>query len=234
MSTVAPRIRRIAFAILALTLATSAASAQVSIVMAYETTKKGKRVDKESGELRFAHDGEARYGMGMTPEDGGSVHVIFDPKAKKMTTVTPDSDGNLVAMRMPMIRVGTGVVREFTGEIERTEETRDILGYVARKFVVTDGGDVTETWIANVPGFSWQQFAGAVSGQGRGAMAAAFPELDEYPDAVALESHTVHRGGKKESHSRVTALGVGADADLTLVSVPDGVEVQDPLGGLGF
>ena len=212
--------------LLALSLSATALSAQrMQLVVDYETTKKGKPDPGESGTIEFVTDGDV-FGMAMNLDKGAPVQIIMDTDARKITTVTEDKSGKSATV-LPMMKFGQKELKAFTGDVERTDETKTILGYEARKFIMRDGGTVTEAWIANVPGFSWADFAGAASGRGRASMMAAMPELDGYPNAVALESTTTKKGGKEVMKTTVTSVATGADADLTALSIPDDAVVND-------
>jgi len=197
----------------------------LQIVMEFETEKKGKRIAKESGEYAMVFGG-ARYAM-ITGTEGQNVQLIIDIEAKTMTTTTTNKDGEIVAVKMPLIRMGKGMFDNLNHTVTQTEEVRTILGYDCRKYIIMNEGDVTESWIANVPGLAWGELAKALIGGKKSNTTDLMTPIKDMPDAFALESHTTLKGGKKVVHSYVRSLAMGADADLSGLEIPEGAEVQD-------
>jgi len=197
----------------------------VQFEMEFETEKKGKRLDKESGTYSMVFS-DTRYAM-LTGTGSGQSQVILDVDARTMTTVTTDKDGGVVAVKMPMIGLKKNMFDDLVQEVEQTEETRKILGYDTRKYIITSNGDVTETWIANVPGLAWGDFAKSMVGGKNMASNSIVTMIKDMPNAFSLESHTTLKGGKKVVHAYVRKLALGADADLSALEIPRNAEVQD-------
>ena len=215
-------------------LAAAPLAAQVSITMEIQMEKKGKRVEKHDVTTTLVGDGE-RGAIHTETADGSVMTMIVDAGARHTTTVVTDGKGERSAVRMPNIKVPKSQRLDagFDGDLERTGETRTILGHRAEEYIVRDGGDVTEVWIADVPGYDYNLI---VDGLGQAGAGADAPEVDgmEYP--VALESHTTSKGGKEVAHMYVRAIAVGGDVDLSMMEVPPGVELMDMsamLKGLG-
>ena len=61
-----------------------------------------------------------------------------------------------------------------TGQFEVTDETREILGYTAKKVIYTDGGETSELWITDELG-SFQPLEGPLSGETPAELLNAFP-----------------------------------------------------------
>lgn len=198
----------------------------VQFEMEFETEKKGKRLDKESGNYSMVFS-DTRYAM-LTGTSNSESQVIMDVAARTITTVTTDKDGSVIAVKMPMIGIKKNLFDDLVQEVERTGETRKILGYDTRKYIITSNGDVTESWIANVPGLAWGDFAKSIVGSknitSNGGM---LTMINDMPNAFSLESHTTVKGGKKVVHAYVRKLALGADADLSALEIPTGAEVQD-------
>lgn len=197
----------------------------LQITLEFETEKKGKRVDKESGQYMMVF-GDSRYAM-VTGTADQNVQLIVDVDANTMTTATTDKDGKIVAVKMPLIRMGKSMFNDLNQSVKRTEEVRSILGYDCRKYIVTHDGDVTESWVANVAGLAWGKLAESLIGGKKSSTSTLMTPIKDMPNAFALESHTTMKGGKKIIHSYVRSLKLGAEADLSGLEVPSDAEVQD-------
>ncbi|MFK8056760.1 MAG: DUF4412 domain-containing protein [Saprospiraceae bacterium] len=206
--------------------------APVQIVMEFETEKKGKRVDNESGNYTVAFS-DSRYAM-ITGTADQQIQLIVDVDGRTMTTVTTDKKGETAAIKMPLIRMGKGLFEDLNQNVEQTEEVRKILGYDCRKYIVSNDGDVTESWIANVPGLAWGELAQALIGGKKSSTSNLMAPIKDMPNAFALESHTTLKGGKKVVHSYVRTLNLGTDADLSALEIPANAEVQDLTGLMKF
>ena len=193
--------------------------AQVMLTMEVEMEKKGKRVEKGSAEMTMVSDGDRSAVITRTSDT--EMRMIVDNRNKTTTTVT-EVDGKLTAVRMPRINVKTGKQKGFEGTFRATGERRTILGYDTEKFVVTDGGDVTDAWVADIPGFDY-----ALISEGLVGDATPVPDVPGVASPVVLEAHTSSKGGKEVTHMYIRAIGTGSDVDLGLLEVPAGAEMQD-------
>lgn len=214
-----------ALLVLAIAAPTAPARAQVSITMEVQQEKKGKRIEKNDVTTTMMGDGQRGAVITEMP-DGTGVTMVVDPQARHTTTVMTDKNGERSAVRMPNIKLPKGSQPDmvFDGEFEATGETKTILGYEAEKYLVTQEGNTSEMWIANVPGYDYNLIA---EGLGHGDAGAGAPDIGgvEYP--VALESHTTSKNGKEATHLYVRDIAVGADVDMSLMEVPAGVELND-------
>lgn len=208
----------------------------LSIEMEYSTEKRGKPVAKESGAMRMTFEG-ARYGFtvaqGERGGDAAETTVVFDLDARTMTSVS-DTDDGLVAVKMPLISLGDQDLPAFEGTVERTDETKTILGYDTRKYILRDGGDVTEAWLAEIPDFSWSDVATGMLGGRKANANRVMSYFEDMPRAFPLESHATTKGGKQVVHSYVRAVDLGGEADLSRLDIPAGAEVQDMTQVLRF
>ena len=197
------------------------AQAPASMTIEIVTEKRGRRVDGRSLTMTLLTDGDARFGFAVD-EGGGELHTIFDADDNTVTTV---AEGGARATVMPMPRLRARDVEAYAGEVEATAETKEILGYTATRYVLTSpGGDVTETWLAEVPGFRYRDLFGRLRGRAGARLAPPLPDL---PDAVSLESHTTSRNGREVTHAYARALATGEGVDLGALEVPGGAEVTD-------
>ncbi len=197
----------------------------IQIVMEFETEKKGRKVDKESGQYAMVF-GDSRYAL-VTANTGAKGHLIMDFNARCITTITKDKNGEIAAVKMPLMKLGNGMMKDLVQTIEETPDRKTILGYDTRKYIVKSNGNVTESWIANVDGIDWGELAEAMfSGKNRN-MSSLAPSIEDMPNAIALESHTTTSGGKKVIHSYVRVLAVGDQADLSALEIPADAQVQD-------
>ena len=199
----------------------------LTVTMDYETHRKGKRVDKRSGTLTVTFGPDDRYAM-TTRETAASppVTVIFDGAKRTMTTVAEGDDG-LVATVMPMLAVGDRALQAFGDDYEKTGKTREILGRTTHEYRITDDGDVHRAWIASIPELRWGDLAATLTGASAAQARAMLPNIPDVPDAFPLANTTVKRGGKVTTTSTVTALALGADADLSALEIPAGAVVND-------
>jgi len=197
----------------------------LQIEMEFETMKKGKRIDNESGDYNLTFN-DSRYAM-VIGTDESTVQLIVDVDKRTMTTVSTDKKGGVSAIKMPLMRLGKGLFEDLNQSIEQTEEVRTILGYDCRKYIITNDGDVTESWIANVPGFVWGELAQSMIGGKKNSTSNLMMPIKDMPNAFPLESHTTMKGGKKVVHSYVKKLALGSDADLSALDIPANAEVQD-------
>ena len=198
----------------------------VSVVMKYSSEKNGKPVDKEGGIFILTLNGSK---ASISVEVNGSTNlVIWDEQESKMTTVVTDNKGKQMAMIMPRINLGRKNIDEYVGDIQRTDETKQLLGYDTRKYILTSKDGVTEAWLANIPGVSWAELAKAITGSdGKGTKKDFMPVIAEMPDAIALASKTTSRNGKEVSYMEVMEISTGNDVDLSRLEIPSGAEVQD-------
>ena len=212
----------------------SACLAQVSITMEIQTDKKGKHVAKNDVTTTLVSDG--RRGAIVTDmADGTAMSMIVDPGERHTTTVITDDEGRRSAVRMPSVKVPKGRQPDmgFDGDFEATGETREILGYAAEKYLVTQYGQASEVWVADVPGYDPELIA---EGLGHGGGDVRAPDVPGMDNPVALEAHTTSKNGKQVTHMYVRAIAAGEDVDLGMLEVPAGVELQDMtalLRGLG-
>ena len=204
---------------LSLALATSL-GAQISMTMEVEVERKGKIDEDKGSTLRLVSDG-TRTAV-ITETDGVASHIIIDAGDNTMTTIATDRDGVVTAVKMPQLKLGGSRVKPFDGEIQATGETKDLLGYRAEKYIITDGGDVTEAWIADVPGFDY-----AMIGESLTRNRIPTPTIPGVDQPVTLEGHTATRKGKEVVHLYVRAIATGAEVDRGLLEVPAGTQVQD-------
>lgn len=210
---------------LAIALTAGASFAQASITMEIQQEKKGKRLTKNDVTTTMVGDGQ-RAAIVTEMADGTEMTMIVDPGERHTTTITADKDGKRTAIRMPNIKLPKGKQPDmrFEGEFEATGETRTILGYEAEKYLVTQDGNVSDMWVADVPGYDYGLVA---EGLGHGDAGAGAPEIAGVDSPVVLESHTTSKNGKEVVHLYVRAIAVGGDVDVSLLEVPAGVELQD-------
>ena len=197
--------------------------AQSLITMEMTFDKKGKRVDKRTTVVTLVADGQ-RAAVVTEMADGTASQMIYDVANKRMTTVATDDKGERTAVRLPTIKLPKDVGPAFDGDIRPTGETREILGYTAEKMIVTQDGNVSEAWVADVPGYDATLFAASV---GQDEAVASAPQIDGYDHPAVLEMHTTSKNGKEVTHMIVTEVASGSDVDMSLFEVPAGVELMD-------
>ncbi len=197
----------------------------VAIVMDFTTDKKGKRLDDESGTMTVTVAGNKLGNQILL--DGQEVSVIFDNAARTITNVTTDKKGRRVAAIMPRMKIMDKAIESGITNVERTDETKQLLGYDTRKYIITSKQGITEAWLANVPEVSWQKMMSGMTGASAATMSRLMPEIEELPDALALAGTTTSSKGKKVTTMTVTAIHTGAEVNLDVLEIPSDAEVQD-------
>jgi len=198
---------------------------KVHMLMEYQMEKKGKLVEGESGNISLAFSG-SRYAL-ITRSKEVIATIIVDLEGKTMTTISSDKNGTMTGVKMPLIRLGNGLFDNLDQTVEQTEEVKSILGYDCRKYIITTDGDVTESWVANIPGMVWGDLAKSLIGGKKSGSNKLVSPIKDMPNAFALESHTTLNGGKKVVHTYVKKLTIGDEADLNSLEIPAHAEVQD-------
>lgn len=199
--------------------------ASIQVIMEFETEKKGHKIDKESGEYPMVFGG-SRYAF-MTENSDSKAHLIMDMDARVVTTISKDKNGDVAAVKMPLMKLGRGLSKELVQTIQETSEKKTILGYETRRFIITSNGSITEAWIAKIDGLDWGKLSEAMLKGGNLKMSSNVPFIQDMPNALTLESHTTMKGGKKIIHSFVRLLAIGEEADLSALDVPSNAKVQD-------
>lgn len=199
--------------------------AQEPVAMDYEmqVEKRGRIDEDEAMDMTLVYGGGERTAIVI--ETGGErLHTIFDGADNTITTVQ-DERGGPQALILPMPKIKQRDLDDYAGEVERTDETKDILGYTATKYIlVDDDGQTTEAWVASIPGLSYEDTFGKLRATDG---ARSIPRPSDLPDAITLESHTTSRNGRKVYHSYARGLRRGAEVDLSALEVPAGAEVMD-------
>lgn len=169
----------------------------------------------------------AKAGIIMELE-GNQTQIIWDNDSNKMITVTSDKKGKQIAMIMPRISFGQKDIEDYVGDIQRTDETKKILGYDTRKYILTNKDGITEAWLANIPEVNWTKLSKCLTGaDGKGMKKNFVPVIPEMPDALALASKTTSTNGKQVSYMEIKEISSGSDVDLSRLEIPKGAEVQD-------
>ena len=201
------------------------ATTPVMVEMESITEKKGKKDESESGTMIWAIADEL-FAIHVNLGEGKS-QMIIDNRQKTITTVLTDKKGEVTAMKMPQIKIGGSSLDDFEHSFKRTDETKTILGYETRKYIITSkDGSTTESWIAEISQIEWLKVAESMVG-GKVAQEKLLPINKDMPHAFPLESHSYSKNGKEVTHTYVRKLLFGGDVDETLFEVPAGVQVQD-------
>lgn len=195
----------------------------VALTFETQVEKNGRLREGESIEMTIVADGGDRIALIMDTDDE-TLHTIFDAADNTMTTVTADGDDGLQAMIVPIPKIRQRDLEEYAGQVERTDQTKEILGYAATKFIVDDDGQITEAWVASIPGLTYEELFGKLRASDGGR---TIPRLPDMPDAITLESHTTSRNGRKVYHSYARELARGGEVDLSVLEVPTEAEVMD-------
>jgi len=203
----------------------------VTIVMEQTTTKKGKLKEDESGTTMLTLNG-SKLGQTMRLGDAPPVTIIFDNEEGTMTTVATDKKGKVSATVMPRMKLGSNLVKNMISDYQKTDETKSILGYDARKYIITHRFGTTEAWMAEIPGVSWGEVVSKMTGDAAARRLLPLPE--ELPNAIALAGTTTSKDGKRVTEMEVTSIQTGADADLSPTQIPAGAEVSDLAKMMGF
>lgn len=202
----------------------------LSITMDIETVKKGKVVEDESGTMTMTFGG-SKYAMSMDLGKA-STTVIFDGEKKTMTSVAETSDG-LVATIMPILKVGKQTIEPFT-QVEKTGKSAVMLGHETHEYVLSQGGDPVNAWLAELPEVRWADFVATLTSAQSSQAKAMLPSIEGMPNAFPLKSTSTRKGGKVVSTSVVTQLSIGSEADLSPLEIPAEATVQDMSSLLRF
>lgn len=205
--------------------------AQEAVALDYEVQveKRGRIDDDETMAMTLVSGGGDRAAL-LIATDGEELHTIFDAADNTITTVQAEG-GGLQAMILPVPKIKQRDLDDYAGEVEETGETKEILGYTATKYLIDSDGEVTEAWVASVPGLSYEETFGKLRAADGGR---SLPRLSALPDAITLESHTTSRNGRKVYHSYARGLRRGAEVDLSRLEVPAGAEVMDMMSVRGL
>lgn len=144
--------------------------------------------------------------MKMTPEGTGG-NVIIDVAARKMIILM---DEQKMFLERPLPDVGAG---QDPGSVEDTGETKEILGYQARKVIhTTRKGEVTHIWATTELGaFALSDMPNAQTTIPKG-LEAIFGTTDVFP----LESIAYDKKGRVSSETRVVRTEARAVSDAEL------------------
>jgi hypothetical protein len=163
--------------------------------------------------------------------------IIVDT-AKRETTMIMDTQRMYMVMAMPdPASQPSGAARtEEPGQLEKTGETEKILGYLAQKYVATQGDNKTELWLAEGIGAFMGFGNGGRGGMGgrKGGGGAPAPQAWEKAlagkDLFPLRVVTHDQGGKENFRMEVTAIEKQSLSD-DLFAPPAGYQKMD-MGGM--
>jgi hypothetical protein len=180
--------------------------------------------------------------------DFGNNIVITDRKSGKTTTLTeamgkktgfyttPEDDKKMRARmdsarelrRDSLQKMGINVAPPAKPQIEYTEETKKIAGYVCKKAIIKSPGQrgqpsTTEVWYC--PEFKLAGGSPSGGGGGRGMMAMAgvngLDQLEGFPMEYRIE-----RGNGMKMHMQVTKVQLDASIDDRIFEIPKGYELK--------
>ncbi len=204
---------------------------EFTIVMEMKSSRNGKADKNGNLEVTLTSVGDL---TGMYLEQEGSItQLIFDQGARTMTTINVDKSGDRSGVKMPMLRLPSPDLSAEGITITATKETKRIIGYEARKFLISSKDGSGENWIAEVPGVDWRRIAERVQTGRKGGSPMELPALEGYEHPVTLESIFTSFNDKSVMHMQVRSIIMGSKARLDLLQVPAGVPLVDMSGMLG-
>ncbi|MEM0965041.1 MAG: DUF4412 domain-containing protein [Verrucomicrobiota bacterium] len=175
--------------------------------------------DGESQEMSVTTKGDK---MSIKLPELGGGFALMDWGSKIAKIVMPEQRMFLEA---PAADLAPGVPEVGEGEVEVTNETKDILGFTTRKVIFTSGTDSATLWMTSDLG-SFTMMGGLDSQQAPAEFRQAFPN-----GALALEM--IYTDGEESATVRITAVNPRSVA-TTELEVPKGYSKMSLPDGMNF
>jgi hypothetical protein len=183
-----------------------------SFKMNFETSKGGKPVKDESGEMEFFVD-KFQVAIITTVTDEGETRMILDRKTAQMTMLTTDKKGKKTGIKMKMLKVvlqddGLGN-DDSDAKITITNEKKTIEGLSCTKVIVEDDEHYTVAWVTDEKNISLYEIFNYLSISSRENKSS---KQDKYSNinGLALEAATQNKNSGETTLVKVTNLKKGS------------------------
>lgn len=150
---------------------------------------------------------EWQTAMNVKAKNGENVVMIFDHKKDNVTILTNDGPNGKYAIvtsmkNIPMAQIEEKVDKNNDVKIEKTNETKVILGYECQKYIITSEDGVAETWLTDKITFNPFESLSKMGNKMNTSI------TNSYKDKLnGLAMHTIFKDNKgKETEIKVTAI----------------------------
>lgn len=150
---------------------------------------------------------EWQTAMDVKTKNGENVVMIFDHKKENVTILTNDGPNGKYAIvssmkNMPMAQIEEKVNENYEVKVEKTNETKEILGYECQKYIITTDEGVAETWVTDKITFNPFESLSKMGNKMNSSI------TNSYKDKLnGLAMHTIFKDKKgKETEIKVTAI----------------------------